>query len=71
MEFIEETSLKVGLSFIIIEINFFMKLLMRVITFFIRYESINTERTESMVNMFLVLYINTGVLILIINGNLS
>lgn len=71
LEYIEETTLQVALSFIIIQINFILKIIMRVISFFIRYESINTERVESMVNMFLVLFINTGVLILIINGNLT
>lgn len=60
-----------GLSFIIIQINFILKIIMRIISFFIRYESVNTERVDSMLNMFLVLFVNTGVLILVINGNLN
>ena len=61
----------VTISLAIVFTNFFLKLILRLLAICIRYKTIDSERSTYMTTIFTVLFINTGILILLINADFN
>ena len=71
MRFINSNLINIGASMSVFVVNYILKVILKGLGRFERYKSVTLQTESIMVKLFVAVYVNMGILIILINANLQ